>query len=53
VHGERIGSGHHFGGDYDAIADHILHLQALCRTMIDAGWQCADALEFKLQRANQ
>jgi len=24
VRGERIGSGHHFGGDYAAIADHIL-----------------------------
>jgi type IV secretory pathway VirJ component len=24
VHGERIGSGHHFGGDYDVIADRIL-----------------------------
>jgi type IV secretory pathway VirJ component len=24
VHGELIGSGHHFGGDYAAIADHIL-----------------------------
>jgi type IV secretory pathway VirJ component len=24
VHGARIGSGHHFGGDYSAIADQIL-----------------------------
>jgi type IV secretory pathway VirJ component len=29
VSGQRIGSGHHFGGDYAALADHILAFAAI------------------------